>query len=79
MSTQVVWLVAFVIQATGILLIGDDVILARRMGRERGNRVVADGTRESTAARAPAGHKPIKSILGIALLAAGLFLALFAG
>ena len=79
MSLEVVWLAAIVIQITGILLIGDDVISARQMARERGNLVVADGGRGSTEAPAPAGHKPIKSILGIGLLIAGLFLALVAG
>ena len=79
MSPNVVWLVAIVIQITGILFIGDDVISARQLARQRGDAVVADGTRRATEASPPAGHRPTKSVLGIGLLAAGFFLVFLAG
>ena len=79
MSPRVVWLVAIVIQMTGILLIGDDVITARRKARQRGDAVVADGTRRATDAPPPTEYRPIKSVLGIGLLATGFLLVFLAG
>ena len=79
MTPQVAWLVAFIAQIMGILLIGDDVILARQMARARPSSIVEDGKRASHPASTPTGHRPIKAIVGIVLLVAGLFLAFVAG
>ena len=79
MTAPYLWLIAIVLEILGILFIGDDVITTRRDTKAVGSsRIIEDGSTAGSAISIAARHNPWKSVLGIALLLAGLGLALAA-
>jgi hypothetical protein len=79
MTAPDLWLIAIVLEILGILFIGDDVITTRRDTKAAASSQIAeDGSTDRAAISIAMRHNPWKSVLGIALLLAGLGLALAA-
>ena len=79
MTAPDLWLIAIVLEILGILFIGDDAITTRRDTKAaRSSRIAEDGSTDRAAISIAMRHNPWKPVLGIALLLAGLGLALVA-